>query len=170
MANLLNKQSFDIKATDSSSRSRLFVVAALIVTVATFVVAGSQTVFNALADTGVDDFENALAHYYTTHQYNNNAEFTYVTNNPDEAFSGNRSLRIISNDSVPEKNKTEELTRWLTRIDTLPATPGDEYRVEAMMRTRDVVDSATISVTFFDSSDWRSWSQTVSSPTSVYKQ
>ena len=112
MANLLNKRSFDIKTTNSFGASRLFVVAALIITVAVFVVAGSQVVSNALADTGVDDFERALASYYRTHQYNDNAQFSYITNNPDEAFSGKRSLRIISNDSVPEKNKTAEFSSF----------------------------------------------------------
>ena len=147
-------------------KSMIFLAISLIITSVVFVVSGSGNteIFSAASTIGSDDFENGLADSMVSHQYGTDATFSYVTNNPSEAHSGNHSLKIESNYSVPQNNSVRELTRWLTRIDTIEVTPGNKYRVQAYLKTKNVKDTANLSITFFKSRKSNSWFRTITAP------
>jgi hypothetical protein len=77
--------------------------------------------------------------YYT----HGNATFSWAT---DASRSGTHSLKIVST------QPTGQLARWMTLTQAIKVTPGSRYEANVSMKTRDVVQGAGLSVTFWDAS------------------
>lgn len=113
------------------------------------VFAQSSTVIN-------DSFEGSID-LYSNH--GSNAVYSQ-TNSNSESRSGNRSLKIVSNNSDNKPNSISELTRWFTKINGIPVEPGETYQVSTFMKSSGLKDNAKLAVSFFESTKGNSWIST----------
>ena len=108
--------------------------------------------------TGLSDgFEQSFTKDDYRH-HGTNAKFIHV-NSAGQAFEGNRALKIVSTNSHAERRQLSELTRWMTDIDRIEATPGEEVTVMVQMKTNNVKESAEIALSFFGEKGSGTWGE-----------
>lgn len=121
------------------------------------------------AATTSEGFEKEFTSKEYVH-HGTNAKFVHVSSN-SQARTGARSLKIISTNSDPGIKKLSELTRWMTNIEKLSTTPGEQVSVEVYLKGEGIVEQAELAVSFFGdkgSGTWgEAWLRTATSVKSI---